>query len=181
MPDPTVDSSWITTILGGAATGGGVIGAWKAIEAWFGARKAEARTERKEARAEAAEIDIITTLRKQLEAERQQRSDDVALLRQEIAECRKEIGELRGQLDDAFDARVRAMQEATQVREHNAQLETRLAVVGAERNSLCAAHAELANWLMGLDLPEGARLSPIYRKAVIWLEHHRARLSDQAA
>lgn len=181
MADPTADApSWLTWALGGGGAATMAWGGWQWIMARMQASKAEARTERKAAIAEAAENDIIATLRKQLEAERQQRSDDVALLRKEIAECRKEISDLRGQLDEAFDARVEAMREATKALEQNTLLETRLSVVGAERNSLCASHAELINWLAGLDLPDGTRLSPIYRKAMIWLEHNRSILSGAA-
>ncbi|PWC69115.1 hypothetical protein TSH7_01335 [Azospirillum sp. TSH7] len=181
MADPTADApSWLTWVFGGGAGVVALYNAWQFVGAKLKAGTAEARAERQAAVKEAAENDIIKTLREQLAEERRQRSEDVAQLKAQIAECRKEIGELREQLDDALEARVQAMLEATRVREQNAQIETRLAEVGRENTALVLAHGELAGWVIGLDLPEGARLSPIYGKAKIWLEHNRARLSDAA-
>lgn len=178
MADPTTEApAWLSWLLG---TGGAAAMAYQGylfVSSKLKASTEEARAERKAARAEAVENDIIASLEKQVERMQAQ----IDRLTKHVAEQDEKIEELNKLLGDAMNARVQAMLEATKVSEHNAQIEARLAVVGAERNSLCAAHAELANWLVGLDLPEGARLSPIYRKAVIWLEHHLARLSDQAA
>lgn len=182
MPDPTTEApTWLAWVFGTGGAAAMAHSVYGFVSAKLKAGTEEARAERKAAVKEAAENDIIKTLREQLAEERRQRSEDVALLKTQIAECRKEISELREQLDDALEARVQAMLEATKVREHNAQIEARLVEVGRENATLLVAHARLASWVIGLELPEGARLSPIYGEAKSWLAHNRTRLSDQAA
>lgn len=189
MPDPTSEApAWLVWLLGAGASGTSAYGMWQFVNARLQASKAEARAERKAATAEAAENDIIRTLREALAEERRQRSEDVALLRAQMAECQKEIAELRSEIDKAYDARFQAMREAANFKEQNAALQAKLDAQAhtittqqADASALTATYAELSEFVCGLELPAEQRAAAAYVKASAWLLNGRSKLVKEPA
>ncbi|MFP5513330.1 MAG: hypothetical protein ACLGJC_09640 [Alphaproteobacteria bacterium] len=186
MPDPAVSPE---AIAAGAAAGGGATLALLGRMAWdfWRGLKATARDDRRTAQADKAESDTIKRLEghiarmEQAQAAAEERHNaEIARLYKRIAEQDAKIEELTDRLGEALDDRVKAIEEASRIRGDHVQMETRLTQEIAEHSALRRAHADLAAWIVNLDLPEGSRLSPIYAKAKVWLEHNRARLSDAA-
>lgn len=178
MADPTAEApAWLAWVFGTTGAAATLYQGYQFLSAKLKASTEEARAERKAARAEAAETDII----KRLEGQISRMQVEIDRLTKRVAEQDAKLEEFADRLAEAIDDRMRAIEEASRIRGDHVQLETRLTQEIAEHSALTRAHADLATWVMGIDLPESARLSPIYGKAKVWLEHNRARLSEQAA
>lgn len=178
MADPTTEApAWLSWLLG---TGGAAAMAYQGylfVSTKLKASTEEARAERKAARAEAIENDIIKALEKQVERMQGQ----IDRLTKHVAEQDDKIDDLNKLLGEAMDARVQVMVEATKFREHNASLEAKIVMQQAENGRITQAYAELAVFVTGLDLSPLDRAAEPYTAAVSWLARNRARLSDQAA
>ncbi|WP_395454758.1 hypothetical protein ACHMW5_13660 [Azospirillum melinis] len=184
MPDPAGDSSWLATLVGGSLMGGGaIVAGWQWLMARMKASTEEARAERKAARAEAVENDIIASLEKQVERMQGQ----IDRLIKHVAEQDDKIEELNKLLGEAMDARVQVMVEATKYREHNAALEAKIniqqATIEAQQSkitTLTQAYNGLSEFVGRLDLSESERSAAPYREAAGWLGQNRDRLAGAA-
>ncbi|PWC54671.1 hypothetical protein TSA6c_00040 [Azospirillum sp. TSA6c] len=158
-------------------------GAYAFVSAKLKAKTEEARAERKAARAEAVENDIISSLEKQVERMQGQ----IDRLIKHVAEQDDKIEELNKLLGEAMDARVQVMVEATKYREHNAALEAKVNMQQvtiesqqAKITTLTQAYKGLSEWVGLLDLSESDRSAAPYREAAGWLAENRGRLVGAA-